>query len=203
MVASQQASERQTGSQGEAQAAAAIAAALAGGTAAVGLAAVILGAMPLVGLGLFVRKNPEEAAGVAASVATIVLTKRRGGTSAGRMEDIYSAYYALAAARRLAAAGDREKALELEKRYYQMHLEAAKRRRAADRMTTGARSLYGYVLSWHHGHPKEPRPTHLAADGKNFDTRLGVPRSTGALPGELPNCTCYWGPPIPGAPQLH
>lgn len=80
-------------------------------------------------------------------------------------------------------------ALEAEERFFGQHREAAKRRVAGAKLVDAASELYGEVLGWKHGHPKEPRPHHKAADGRNF--RVGtVPASTGALPGVLPGCTC-------------
>lgn len=70
-----------------------------------------------------------------------------------------------------------------------LHLQANKRRDAAEQAEKAAIELYGAIAGWHHGDPREPRPTHLAAHGKNF--RLGtIPISTGAKPGALPGCTC-------------
>jgi hypothetical protein len=77
----------------------------------------------------------------------------------------------------------------MEARNFAMHLDANRRRDAAFKMVEAAAELHGEVLGWKHGDPREPRPAHLAADGKNF--RKGtVPISTGALPGVLPGCTC-------------
>src|SRR5215217_8117746 len=80
-------------------------------------------------------------------------------------------------------------AIRMEARPFAQHLQANRRRDAAFKMVEAAAELHGSLVGWKHGDPKEPRPSHLAADGKNF--RAGtVPASTGALPGVLPNCTC-------------
>ncbi|WP_273845417.1 hypothetical protein [Rubrobacter calidifluminis] len=158
--------------------------------------------MPLFGLAVLVRESPEKAAAVAAAASAISLSGPKSTAKGSRPEALFRAYYAMNAARRLSRAKDPEKALEREKLYFALHQKAQKLRMHSAKATESMVALHGPILSWHHGHPKEPRPNHLAADGHNFDTRRGVPQLTGALPGELPNCTCYWGPPIPGAPEL-
>lgn len=129
---------------------------------------------------------------------------------------LYRAHYATNAARRLGRAvlevadeRDRLDALRVvlvqEKRYLDAHREANRRRVAAARVIEGLVELHGPVLSWRHGEtrlPEEPRPTHKAADGKNFDARLGPPALTGAWPGVLSFCSCMAGPPIAGAMML-
>jgi hypothetical protein len=118
---------------------------------------------------------------------------------------IHSAYYAINASRRLGAAvaggEDLGTALRREGRYLVQHREANRRREAGARMVEAAVELHGPVLGWKHGHPNEPRPTHEAADGKNFDP-YSVPASTGALPGVLPGCTCVPTAPFSGAETL-
>ena len=118
---------------------------------------------------------------------------------------LYRAWYAVNATKRLGAsvAGgeDLRGALKVEARYFAQHREANRRREAGARMVEAAVELHGPVLGWKHGSPQEPRPSHLAADGKNFDARR-VPVSTGALPGVLPGCTCTVTAPSPGAEML-
>jgi hypothetical protein len=105
----------------------------------------------------------------------------------------HAAHYAVNATKRVGtrlAEGDGLKAaFEGEARPFAQHLDANRRRLAGARMVEAAAELHGPLLGWRHGHPNEPRPQHLAADGANF--RVGsVPASTGALPGVLPGCTC-------------
>lgn len=85
--------------------------------------------------------------------------------------------------------------------YFTKHREAVRQRDAARRMVEAAQDRYGPILGWRHGHPNEPRPTHLAADGFNFDARR-TPISTGALPGVLPGCTCTVTAPFDNARTL-
>ncbi len=106
---------------------------------------------------------------------------------------IHRAHYAIEATRRVTqrVVGGRSvpQAIRMEARNFAAHLEANRRRDAASRMVGAASDLHGPLVGWQHGNPREPRPAHKAADGKNF--RVGtVPASTGALPGVLPNCTC-------------
>lgn len=64
-------------------------------------------------------------------------------------------------------------------------------------------SAHGRIVSWHHGpHTPHDRLHHLAADKKNFDALNGAPAQTGSYPGVEPNCKCFVGPEIPGAPML-
>lgn len=54
---------------------------------------------------------------------------------------------------------------------------------------------------WHHSHAgKEPRPSHVANDGKKFDLRTGwydPDEGEWIMPGQLINCRCTWAPIIP------
>lgn len=118
---------------------------------------------------------------------------------------IHRAHYAIEATRRVTqqVVGGKTipQAVRMEARHFAQHLEASRRRDAAFRMVEAAAELHGPLLGWKHGDPKEPRPAHLQADGKNF--RAGtVPLSTGALPGVLPNCTCTVVAPHQNAPLL-
>lgn len=53
---------------------------------------------------------------------------------------------------------------------------------------------------WRHSHAgKEPRPEHVAADGKEFDLDKGLfLEGEWVLPGQAINCRCTWSPVIPG-----
>jgi uncharacterized protein with gpF-like domain len=118
---------------------------------------------------------------------------------------IYRAHYAIEAAKRLTVSLRSGKTIQearaKEAPYFARHREAVRQRDAARRMVEAAQDKYGPVLGWRHGNPKEPRPTHLAADGKNFRADT-VPTSTGALPGVLPNCTCTVTAPFENAELL-
>lgn len=106
---------------------------------------------------------------------------------------IHRAHFAIEATRRVTqrVIGGRgvAQSVRMEARNFAMHLQANRRRDAAFKMVEAAAELHGNILGWQHGDPREPRPAHLAADGKNF-IRGRVPASTGAYPGVLPGCTC-------------
>ena len=53
---------------------------------------------------------------------------------------------------------------------------------------------------WRHSHAgKEPRPSHVKADGKKFDIDKGMYLDgKWVMPGEEINCRCTWSPVIPG-----
>lgn len=53
---------------------------------------------------------------------------------------------------------------------------------------------------WRHSHAgKEPRPSHVKADGKMFDIDKGMYLDGKlVMPGEEINCRCTWSPVIPG-----
>lgn len=53
---------------------------------------------------------------------------------------------------------------------------------------------------WKHSHAgKVPRPSHLKADGEEFDISKGMYLDgKWTMPGEEPNCRCTWHPIIPG-----
>jgi uncharacterized protein with gpF-like domain len=117
----------------------------------------------------------------------------------------YRAHYAIAAAQRitesLRGGKSMAEATAKERPYFTRHREQVRQRDAARRMVEAAQERYGPVLGWRHGNPREPRPAHLAADGKNFRADR-VPASTGALPGVLPNCTCVAVAPFDNAEVL-
>jgi SPP1 gp7 family putative phage head morphogenesis protein len=53
---------------------------------------------------------------------------------------------------------------------------------------------------WKHSHAgKEPRPSHVKADGKVFELSKGMYLDgKWVMPGEEINCRCTWSPVIPG-----
>lgn len=152
-----------------------------------------------------------------ARLAVVPLPESRDGSGAnqGALEEdaAYRALYAINALNRLveAAEGDEEgrqeridKALEREKHYFELHLAAEERRGIARQAKDAMVALYGKILAWHHG-PRTltDRPHHVEADNKNVDVSKGVPHLTGAWPGVLPECKCYFGPKIEGARFIH
>jgi hypothetical protein len=160
------------------------------------------------------RELAQRVAHDAASFLPNVMPAPRGGVAeraAYRDNLLYRAFYAMSVQKRLAEAvrglGVEEaeqalaKALKAEERFFEQHREAARRRVAGARMVDAAAELHGPILGWKHGDPKEPRPSHAAADGKSFRADT-VPASTGALPGVLPGCTCTVVAPRPGAEML-
>jgi hypothetical protein len=112
-------------------------------------------------------------------------------------------HYAVAAFRRLAGSvargDDLRQARRKEARFFAQHREAERMRTAGARLNDAAAERWGPILSWNDtGKAKTHRPSHLAADGKNYDVRR-PPRSTGGiLPGQAPNCDCVPGPPREG-----
>ena len=181
------------------------------------IAPLLLPLMPASVLG-----RPQDAAEVAESVARLlygadaVPVPDSGFGRRAALEALsYRAAYAAAAVRRLSGAllgaesgstGEAlRKALEVERRHLGAHLKATGRRLAGARVVDGLVELHGPVLSWNWGKtrlPEDPRPHHRGADGANWDTRRGVPVSTGAIPGVLPGCSCAAGPPRPGARMI-
>lgn len=142
---------------------------------------------------------------------------------------LYRALYGVAAARRIGGTvlevqgGDLQEpgvesnppakslqvALQLasrrESRYFECHKDVSKRRISAAKTVEGLVELHGPLLSWNWGEtrtPREPRPTHLAADGANWRPLNGTPLSTGSLPGVERGCSCAAGPPKRGARTL-
>lgn len=119
---------------------------------------------------------------------------------------IRRAQYAIQAAKRMArrvgAGASLRSAFLQEAGPFKKHRSAEADRTDSGRMAHEALRRYGRRATWIHGDPKEPRPTHLAADGKQFDI-LDPPVSVGkVLPGVLPGCTCTIGAPRPGARRI-
>lgn len=171
----------------------------------------------------------EEAARlIAADADTLQIGENLGARGAGvsgiiraaKLDNVlYRALYGMAAARRIGASvldsaggnadadtgGDLQllrEAATRERSYFEAHRDVSKRRVSAAKTVQGLVELHGPLLSWNWGEtrkPREPRPTHLAADGANWRPLNGAPLSTGSLPGVEKNCSCAAGPPKRGA----
>ena len=95
---------------------------------------------------------------------------------------------------------------ELEKRYGITRRRAAliardQNNKATSVMQTARQQSLGITKGiWRHSHAgKEPRPSHVKADGKEFDLSKGMYLDgKWILPGEEINCRCTWSPVIPG-----
>lgn len=95
---------------------------------------------------------------------------------------------------------------ELEKRYGITRRRAAliardQNNKATSVMQTARQQSLGITKGiWRHSHAgKEPRPSHVKADGKEFDLSKGMYLDgKWTLPGEEINCRCTWSPVIPG-----
>lgn len=180
-------------------------------------------ALLLLSLRSFVLAFPALAASVAEEAARLTLTdppafdpEAEEFERRATLENVLlRGFFAQASARRLTQAvrGPSDtpteerlaKARAAERSYLEAHRSAAARRLEGAKKTDRAREMFGEMVSWNHGArgtPEEPRPAHVAADGKTWALRRGIPISTGALPGVLPGCSCAWGPPKAGAEML-
>jgi hypothetical protein len=196
-------SQDQNSSSIEEEIAAAIALILAGGVvlppSTTPLAAISALLLLIPGLPSFAGSEASGASVANAAARLAVTDTPRLPESSGALRTAtvnnlsYRAHYAVEAMKRLAgsvASGeDLRGALRKEARYLAQHREAERRRTAGAKMVEAATELHGPILGWKHGHPREPRPAHLRADGMNFDATR-IPASTGAMPGVLPGCTC-------------
>jgi hypothetical protein len=124
---------------------------------------------------------------------------------------IFRARYAIAAMRRIEAWVQTEEAplgvmledaMMREAGYFKSHQHIMKQRVAAAKTVEAAVERWGPVLGWRLGHCTESRSSHVDADGQNFDTRRGVPVSTGGLPGASPGCMCLAVAPFEGSSML-
>lgn len=204
----------QTENTGSEEELAAIGLALASGVATPAPLALLL--MPLLPAGLSV--NPQQRVRVTQIVAELLLSMGALRFSydndierdAALMVLAYRAAYARAALMRIARAAvdnpeSLQQAAERERPYLQAHEDASRWRLAGARAVGALVELHGPMLGWYHGKtrtPEEPRPTHLASNGKNFDARRGPPVFTGAYPGVLPWCSCIAGPPHRGGSTI-
>lgn len=128
-------------------------------------------------------------------------------TRASRANLSYRAHYAIEADKRLAKkvlSGESvTDAFKGERRHFRAHLEASLDRVAGARMNDAAVERWGNILSWiDTGRAHTHRPSHLAADGANYDVRRPPVATDGMLPGQAPHCDCVPGPPKRSARML-
>lgn len=174
------------------------------------------GVDPAVAVAAVLRLLPDlgELDDVSAPVSRLVLQavpRERGGSEAERRASrgnlSYRAHYAIEAVKRLARkVGSGESladAFKGERHHFRSHLEASADRVAGARMNDAAASRWGPVLSWvHTGRTHTHRPSHVAANGANYDIRRPPQQTEGMLPGQARHCDCVPGPPRQGARTL-
>lgn len=86
-----------------------------------------------------------------------------------------------------------EQARLKESTYFELHLQAGRRRTAAAGVVGAMRGLYGDVLGWYDMGDNRVRALHVRLGRENF--RVGEPHVTEGYPGSKPNCRCVPGPP--------
>lgn len=194
----------------EAEIAAAIALILAGGVVVASVAGAIAALLKLIP-GLPDLPEADVTAPVSRMVSRITPRSARAGEGEIRADAAnlsYRAHYAIEATKRIAgkvANGEPLRdALGAERTYLKQHLEASEAREAGARLNEAAARRWGPVLSWRHPETggRNHRPSHVAADGANFDVRNPPQATEGMLPGMALHCHCTAGPPIPGARML-
>lgn len=119
-------------------------------------------------------------------------------------EPYFRATYILEASRRISAdmklgvpSGE---ALQTERRFFDLHKQAADRRFAVARSIDVARERFGDTLGWYAKKDGRTTPECRAAHGKNFDATL-MPRI--GYPGTVHmRCRCLAGPPHKNAKLL-
>lgn len=116
---------------------------------------------------------------------------------------IHRAHYAINATKRVVTAEDVRKGFTVERRFFLQHREAERVRTAGAKLNEAAAERWGPILSWNDtGKAKTHRPSHLAADGKNYDVRRPPTSTGGVLPGQALHCDCVPGPPKQNAEVL-
>lgn len=141
--------------------------------------------------------GPTEALEAALANAPASAGARRGNL-------IYRAHFAVNAAKRLAKAEDFRDGLREEVRLFEAHKEASAQRLLGAHMNDVAAARFGPILSWNH-HPRggvSHRPSHVRANGMNYDVRNPPKATDGMLPGMAMWCDCMPGPSIRGARML-
>lgn len=119
----------------------------------------------------------------------------------GRAERHYRAAFMMRSTKRIEATLGRGRelsdAVAREKVLWELHREAALRRRAAAARVDDAVDAYGLVLSWRAVLDKRTTPDCHAANGLNF--RVDRPPRMGFPGAAHPRCRCVPAPPRPGA----
>lgn len=106
-------------------------------------------------------------------------------------EATFRALYVLNATRRIESASDREAAINRERDFFKLHMEAASKRRTAASSVDKARARYGDDLGWYAKMDSRTSPECREANGKNFSA-LRVPAI--GFPGSVhPHCRCRPG----------
>jgi hypothetical protein len=129
--------------------------------------------------------------------------KRRGLASRLGLgeETMRRGWMATRALRRLAGADDKLYQLGKEKRLFDRHRRAGKRRRDVDEAMDAQARVYGVVLGWYLGPNENHCEVCVNAHGKNFFVgrrpAIGFP---GTVHGDT--CGCSAGAPWPNAPML-
>lgn len=112
---------------------------------------------------------------------------------ASSLEPTYRAAYVLAASRRLRGLSGEalDKAVQGEKRYFNQHMKAVAKRRAAANAVDKARIRYGDDLGWYAKLDSKTSPECRQANGKNFSaSRMPAIGYPGAV---HPDCRCKPG----------
>lgn len=144
-------------------------------------------------LGVVMSQPPEQTG--AAGPATL---------ATARQNMLRRAQFVLASARRLSAAArggeNLRAALETERRYYGLHLQALwNRARGASQVDSAAQS-YGDLLGWYTVLDRRTSAECRAASGRNFSV---MAQPLIGWPGTVhPHCRCYPGRPHRGARML-
>lgn len=121
-----------------------------------------------------------------------------------RREASYRAAFVLNSSRRIQRQIDANRnpleAVDSERRYWKMHLQAQKGREAAAEQVDRIATLWGDLLGWYAERDERTTPECQAANGKNFRASE-VPLI--GYPGTVhPNCRCKAGPPHAGAQMV-
>lgn len=106
-------------------------------------------------------------------------------------EASYRALYVLNATRRIESASDREVAINRERDFFDLHMQAVRKRRTTASAVDKARARYGDDLGWYAKMDSRTSPECREANGKNFSA-LRVPAI--GFPGSVhPHCRCRPG----------
>lgn len=134
--------------------------------------------------------------------------RRRGIASllSRGQEALKRGWFAVRALERLAKAQDPRKQLQAERRNFEAHKKAQRKRKLANEQDDLAAERYGDTLGWNLG----PNTNHCAVckrqAGNNYSNRRGTkhgrPGATTGVGACGANCHCFASPPIKGARML-